>query len=129
MCFKVGSALMEEQLRLMEDRFVKLKSALDFTRIQNSDEMKVVGREFVRLHASIEDLRRKWNEAEDQLRRVKYNLPPPKDGKSVSKKGFGAPAGTGEQDGSVHSEELSSGDDSDNDDHDYDSAETGGERL
>ena len=62
-----GCRVLEEQLRMLDGRFLDMKRTLDWTRSSNQLEMKTVGTEFVKLHTKIKENYEKYRVAQDKL--------------------------------------------------------------
>ena len=65
-----GCRVLEEQLRMLDGRFLDMKRTLDWTRSNNQLEMKTVGKEFVKLHTKIKENYEKYRVAQDKLNRL-----------------------------------------------------------
>jgi hypothetical protein len=65
-----GCRVLEEQLRMLDLRFLDMKRTLDWTRMSNLEEMKSVGAEFVKLHTEIKGNYEKYRKAQDKLTRL-----------------------------------------------------------
>ena len=65
-----GCRVLEEQLRMLDGRFLDMKRTLDWTRSSNQLEMKTVGTEFVKLHTKIKENYEKYRVAQDKLNRL-----------------------------------------------------------
>jgi hypothetical protein len=71
---KQGAEILEGQLRSLDARFIQLRGTLDWQVHHSRVEILECSREFVRLSSQIEDFRTKWNDAEDRVRRLDYDV-------------------------------------------------------
>ena len=71
---KQGAEILEGQLRSLDGRFVALRGTLDWSVHHSRGELKACSREFVRLSSQIESYKEKWNDAEDRVRKLDYDV-------------------------------------------------------
>ena len=71
---KQGAEILEGQLRSLDARFIQLRGTLDWQVHHSRGEIMECSREFVRLSSQIEEYRKNWNDAEDRVRRLDYDV-------------------------------------------------------